>query len=146
MTTTHPVSTALRSALTTLVLLAFAAVPATAANCVWTGTGVDNNFSTLGNWSDFPDPGDDLEFPAGVWSLTNTPVNDMTGMVVNAINIYEKYVITGNPVFCQIINVHNPGITNVGLPLASVGSAVITITVLSGTLIEGVPAVLASCV
>ncbi len=136
MNTPRPIVNALRSLLHALVLMTSAAATASAATSTWVGTGVNNNFSHAANWDAFPASGNDLVFPANVWSLTNTPVNDITGLVVNAINIYEKYTITGNGVFLQIINVNNPGITNVALPLASVGSAVITITVVDagGTL------------
>ena len=133
MTTPRLLVPALRLTLSSLLLLACAVAPAAAATCTWVGTGVNNNFSHAGNWSAVPASGDDMVFPANVWSTTNLPVNDLTGLVINALNIYEQYTITGNEIHLRIINVNNAGITNVAVPLTTVGSAVLTITVLDAT-------------
>lgn len=124
-----PLASAMRSALLPLALLVGITAPAAAAVSTWVGSGANNDFSHAANWDAFPSSGDDLVFPANVWSPTNAPVNDIVGLVVNAINIYQTYTITGNAVSCQIINVNNAGTTNIGLPLATVGSAALTITV-----------------
>ena len=123
-------ATAPRLALLSFTFLLLAAVPANAAVSTWVAAGGTSNFSDASNWDAFPTPDCDLVFPAGTpWASKGAPVNDITGLAVNAINIYETYNITGNAIACKIINDNSAGTATVALPLTTVGAAALTVTV-----------------
>src|SRR5688500_338000 len=62
-------STAIRSALAALALLAFASAPAAAAVSIWEGDGLTRNFDEAENWNTPPVTGSDLVFPASAYAL-----------------------------------------------------------------------------
>lgn len=123
-------SSALRLAFIPLVALVVSAPSLSAAVSTWTAAGATSNFSDALNWDAFPTPDGDLVFPAGsAYASKGSPVNDMTGLTVNALNIYEAYHITGNAITCKIINDVNATTATVALPLQTAGTAVLTVTV-----------------
>jgi hypothetical protein len=133
MPITTSLAAATRTALSFLALLLCAAVPASAAVSTWTAAGATSDFSDALNWDAFPTPDCDLVFPSGApWAAKGAPVNDIVGLEVNAINIYESYVITGNAISCKIINDNTASPVIVALPLRTAGSAALTITVTTG--------------
>jgi len=126
-------ASATRLALFSFTFFLFAAAPATAAVSTWVAAGGTSNFSDASNWDAFPTPDCDLVFPAGSpWASKGTPVNDIIGLEVNAINIYEAYTITGNALACKIINDNSAGTATVALAVSTVGSAALTVTVTTG--------------
>ena len=122
-----------RSILPTLLVLLLAS-SAAAATATWTAAGGTSNFSDAGNWDAFPTPDCIMVFPAGApFASKGAPVNDLLGLTIDQLNIYEAYVITGNAISCKNINDHCAGIVTVALPISTAGSAVLTVTVLSVT-------------
>src|SRR5690606_33615986 len=106
-----------RLAFLSFTFLLLAAVPANAAVSTWVAAGGTSNFSDASNWDAFPTPDCDLVFPAGTpWASKGSPVNDIIGLEVNAINIYETYNITGNAIACKNINDNSAGIATIALP------------------------------
>jgi hypothetical protein len=79
---------------------------ASAAACVWTGGGTNNNWSSAGNWTSCggvaSQNGDSLSFPNGAARAIN--FNDLTGLSVASINVAgvgaggQAWSITGNAV------------------------------------------------
>jgi autotransporter-associated beta strand protein len=77
---------------------------ASAAACVWTGSGTNNNWSSAGNWTSCggvaPQNGDSLSFPNAAARAIN--FNDLTGLSVASINVAgmgaggQAWSITGN--------------------------------------------------
>lgn len=128
-----PLAAAPRLAILSFAFLLLAAVPANAAVSTWVAAGGTSNFSDASNWDAFPTPDCDLVFPAGTpWASKGAPVNDIIGLEVNAINIYETYNITGNAIACKNINDNSAGTATIALPLSTVGSAALTVTVTTG--------------
>ena len=85
-----------------LAMILFISAQAEAAVSTWVAPSAivgANKFSNAANWDAFPTPNCDLVFPDTV-AFTNQgmPENDMVGLTVNAINIYQGYAITGNAV------------------------------------------------
>lgn len=126
-------ASATRLALFSFTFLLLAAAPGTAAVSTWVAAGGTSNFSDASNWDAFPTPDCDLVFPAGSpWASKGTPVNDIIGLEVNAINIYEQYNLTGNALSCKIINDNSAGTANVAMAVSTAGSAALTVTVTTG--------------
>ena len=120
----------MRWALFPLSLLLACALPATAATSTWTAAGATSNFSDAMNWDAVPTPNCIMVFPAGApFASKGAPVNDLIGLTIDQLNIYESYTISGNAITCKNINDHNAAITNVTLPISTAGSAVLTVTV-----------------
>ncbi len=133
MSCTTSLASATRLALFPFTLLMLAAIPANAAVSTWTAAGGTSNFSDDLNWDAPPTPDCDLVFPAGTaWATKPTPVNDIIGMEVNAINIYEAYNVTGNALKCKIINDNSASTATVALAVGTVGAAALTVTVTTG--------------
>lgn len=113
-----------------LALLVCASAHAGAAVATWVGTGSSNNFSDAANWGGtVPANGDDIVFSAAAFPARGAPVNDMVSLVVNAINIYEAYNITGNAITCNSINDNNATSATIAMPLTTPGTSAITVTV-----------------
>ena len=132
-----PFAAILRSGFLSLTLLATCAVSAAAATSTWTAAGATSNFSDASNWDAFPTPNCIMVFPAGApFASKGAPVNDIIGLTIDQLNVYESYTISGNAITCKNINDHNASITNISLPISTAGSAVLTVTVTtaSGTL------------
>ena len=117
-----------------LALILLITAQAGAAVSTWVAPVSGNsNFSNAANWDAFPTPDCDLVFLASVaFANKGAPVNDIVGLTVNAINIYEAYNITGNAMFCKIINDNNATTATVAMPLGTVGSAAMAVTVTNG--------------
>ena len=134
MTPISPVQSILQSAVFTMIMLGAAGVSAPAATATWTAAGGTVNFSDAGNWDAFPTPDCIMVFPAGSpFASKSAPVNDLIGLTIDQLNIYESYTISGNAVTCKNLNDQGAGIVHVLLPISTAGSAVLTITVASAT-------------
>ena len=134
MTHFSSLTAAVRLALFSLTLLVALAAPAVAATSTWTAAGGTSNFSDAGNWDAFPTPNCIMVFPAGTpYSLKGKPFNDLIGLTIDQLNIYESYTISGNAITCKNINDYNAATANVTLPINTAGSAVLTITVTTAT-------------
>src|SRR5678816_2351925 len=84
-------------------LLALAASQfANAANCIWTGSGTNSNWSNSANWNNcggahaVPVNGDSLGFPSAVPRLTNN--NDLVKLMADQLVIAGPVNISGNPI------------------------------------------------
>jgi hypothetical protein len=128
----HP-ATAMRMALSLLVMLAAFAAPAAAATSTWTAAGGTSDFSDAGNWDAFPTPNCIMVFPAGApFASKGAPVNNLIGLTIDQLNVYEAYTISGNAITCKNINDNSAGTVNITLPISTAGSAVLTVTVATG--------------
>ena len=127
------VTAALRLVIFPLSLLAALGAPVAAATSTWTAAGGTSNFSDAGNWDAFPTPNCIMVFPAGAaYASKGAPVNDMIGLTIDQLNVYEAYTISGNAITCKNINDLNASTANITLPISTAGSAVLTITVTNG--------------
>lgn len=132
MNMTSPAHAVWRAALPTLLVLLFAS-SAAAATSTWTAAGANSKFSDADNWDAFPTPNCIMVFPAGApYASKGAPVNDLLGLTIDQLNIYERYVISGNAISCKNINDNSAGIVTVALPISTAGSAVLTVTVTIG--------------
>jgi hypothetical protein len=126
-------SPASRLALVAIAMIVVS-VPSSAATSTWVAAGLPGNsdFSYALNWDAVPSPAGDVDFPAGsAFVAKGAPVNDTSGMSINNINIYEAYNITGNAVTCSGVNDNNATTATIAMPLATPGTAVMTVTVTS---------------
>jgi hypothetical protein len=119
-----------RMALLALTCVLLACAPLQAAVSTWVGTGTTNNFSDAANWGGtIPANGDDLVFSAAAFPTRGAPVNDLSSLVVNAIDVYQAYTISGNAITCSIINDYNATSATISMNLNTPGSSVLTVTV-----------------
>lgn len=126
-------ATAIRRSAFPLLLVLLLASSAAAATATWTAAGGTSNFSDADNWDAFPTPNCIMVFPAGApFASKGAPVNDLLGLTIDQLNIYETYVISGNAITCKNINDNSAGIVTVALPISTAGSAVLTVTVTIG--------------
>ncbi len=135
---------ATRLALMAVTMLLWSA-PVGAATATWVAAGLpgDSNFSYALNWDAVPSPAGDIDFPAGsAFVAKGAPINDINGMSINNINVYQAYNITGNAVTCSGVNDNNATTATIAMPLATPGSAVMTITVTSAGGVLYLPGIL----
>jgi len=125
-----------------IALTMLAPAKADAAVSTWVAAGSTSNFSDNLNWDAPPTPDCDLVFAANAFASKGAPVNDLVGLDVNAINIYEAYNITGNAITCKVINDNNATIATVNLPISTFGSAVLTVTVTTAGATLNLPGIL----
>ena len=102
-----------------------------AANCVWTGSGTNSNWSNSANWNNcggahaVPVNGDSLGFPSAVPRLTNN--NDLVKLMADQLLIAGPVNISGNSIGLS-------GGISASVPLAAATSPVVGLgIVLEGT-------------
>jgi autotransporter-associated beta strand protein len=101
VTTIAPVSRLSAPLAVLLLLMPLLAAPASAVTCLWVGIGPNNNFSFAPNWScngvgRAPVNGDVLQFTNNPTIRSFTPVNDIAGLQLLAVQIdYPRYHISG---------------------------------------------------
>src|SRR6267143_7166985 len=92
-------TTAMKNVLITLLLGVFANGVTSAATKTWSGSGLNDRWSTPENWSPYgaPQDGDALRF-AG-FTVHQSNVNDLTNLLVQSIVFSgNSYSISGNPI------------------------------------------------
>ena len=118
-------------------LQALSAVPARAATAdTWTGSTLDNNWSTAANWGGVaPGPGDSLVFPS---TTHTTSVNDLAaGTLIASITFNAAgYSLTGNSVTLSGgVSMTVSGTNTVAVPIALSGSQTISTSDPAGLLV-----------
>ncbi len=136
----------LRSVVPALAVTLMFSAHAGAATSTWVAAGLpaNSNFSYGLNWDAVPSTGGDLVFAAGsAFAAKGSPVNDLAaGTAFGAINIYQAYNITGNSVTCSSVNDNNATAATLALPLGTLGTSVMTITVASAGGVLYLPGIL----
>jgi autotransporter-associated beta strand protein len=125
----------------------FTPAPVLAFTELWTGLGGDANWTTAGNWVDnvAPQPGFDLQFPAGASRLTSTNNLPANPTFPTLTILGSGYTLNGNSLSLfqfhgigTIAAGHPSGTTStINFPVAGGGTTVIDVTNTGATLVFG---------